>query len=67
MNCNRLHACWSTQSRLATLLSFLIARWPDVVSVVGSIGVKLLDFFYSGIQLCILLSPYLGLSPFYTR
>ena len=26
MYCNRLHAWWSTQSRLATLLSFLIAR-----------------------------------------
>ena len=24
--CNRLHAWWSTKSRLATLLSFLIAR-----------------------------------------
>ena len=23
MYCNRLHACWSTQSRLATLLEFL--------------------------------------------
>ena len=29
MYCNRLHAWWSTQSRLATLLSFLIARWWD--------------------------------------
>ena len=27
MYCNRLHAWWSTQSRLATLLSSLIARW----------------------------------------
>ena len=27
MHCNRLHAWWSTQSRLATLLSSLIARW----------------------------------------
>ena len=26
---NRLHAWWSTQSRLATLLSSLIARWWD--------------------------------------
>ena len=25
--CSRLHAWWSTQSRLATLLSSLIARW----------------------------------------
>ena len=37
----------------------------DEVSVVGPIGVKLLDFFYSGIQLDILLSPYFVLSPFY--
>ena len=30
MYCNRLHAWWSTQSRLATLLSSLIARrWSD--------------------------------------
>ena len=29
--CNRLHACWSTQSRLATLLSSLIARrWVEL-------------------------------------
>ena len=27
MYCNRLHAWWSTQSRLATLISSLIARW----------------------------------------
>ena len=27
MYCNRLHAWWSTKSRLATLLSSLIARW----------------------------------------
>ena len=27
MYCNRLHASWSTQSRLATLLSSLIVRW----------------------------------------
>ena len=28
MYCNRLHAWWSTQSRFATLLSFLFAcRW----------------------------------------
>ena len=27
MYCNRLHAWWSAQSRLATLLSSLIARW----------------------------------------
>ena len=27
MYCNRQHACWSTKSRLATLLSSLIARW----------------------------------------
>ena len=27
MYCNRLHAWWSTQSRLATLLSSLIVRW----------------------------------------
>ena len=27
MYCSRLHAWWSTQSRLATLLSSLIARW----------------------------------------
>ena len=27
MYCNRLHAWWSTQSRLATLLSSLIASW----------------------------------------
>ena len=27
MYCNRVHAWWSTQSRLATLLSSLIARW----------------------------------------
>ena len=26
MHCSRLHAWWSTQSRLASLLSFLIAR-----------------------------------------
>ena len=27
MHCNRLHAWWSTHSRMATLLSSLIARW----------------------------------------
>ena len=31
----------------------------DVVSVVRTTGVKLLCFFYSGIQLYVLLSPYL--------
>ena len=32
---------------------------PDVVSVDGPTAVKLLDFFYSGIHLYQLLSPYL--------
>ena len=32
----------------------------DVVSVVGPTEIYLLDFFYYGIQLYILLSPYLG-------
>ena len=32
---------------------------PAVVSVVGPTGVYLLDFFYSSIQLYILLNPYL--------
>ena len=32
---------------------------PDVVSLVRPTGGLLLDFFCSGIQLCVLLSPYL--------
>ena len=32
---------------------------PDVLSVVGPTRVSFLDFFYSGIQLYIPLSPYL--------
>ena len=32
---------------------------PDVVSVVGTTGVQLLDFFYPGIQLYRLLSHHL--------
>ena len=36
----------------------------DVVSVVGPTEIYLLDFFYSGIQLYILLSPYLGFISF---
>ena len=31
---------------------------PDVVSVVGPMGVQMLDFFYSSIQLYILLSHF---------
>ena len=37
---------------------------PDIVSVIGSIGVLLWDFFCSGIQLYVLLSPYLCFVPF---
>ena len=34
MYCNRLHAWWSTQSRLATLLSSLIARrWVGLQTI----------------------------------
>ena len=78
---NRLHAWWSTQLRLATLLSSLIAaggsdfrlyygsdiktyllmRWwgPDDLAVCWAHRVYLLDFFCSGIQFYLLLSPYL--------
>ena len=36
-------------------------RWlgPDAVSVVGPTKVQLLDFFYSSMQLYVLVSPYL--------
>ena len=37
---------------------------PGHVSVVGPMGVYLLGFCYSGIQLYILLSPYLCLNSF---
>ena len=37
---------------------------PGVVSVVRPISVKLLDLFYSGIHLYILLSPYLSFISF---
>ena len=37
---------------------------PDVVSVVGPTGVELLSFFYSGMQIYILFSPYLCISRF---
>ena len=37
---------------------------PDAVPVVGSTGVKLFDFFCSGIQLYVLLSPCLCLVSF---
>ena len=83
MYCNRLHAWWSTQSRLATLLSSLIAHgwvrlqtlwwfWLKELSFdemvgtwcfgcffFGPTGIYLLDFFCSGIQFYLLLSPYL--------
>ena len=67
---------FSTQSRLATLLSSLIARrWVGLQTLwwfrlkdlsiglmlrlfVGPTGVYLLDFFCSGIQFNLLLSPY---------
>ena len=39
MYCNRLHAWWSTQSRLATLLSSLIAGGSDFRLYDGS-GLK---------------------------
>ena len=38
---------------------------PDIVFVVLLTSVYSLDFFCSGIQLYVLLSPYLCLSPFY--
>ena len=78
MYCNRLHAWWSTQSRLATLLSSLIAcrlvglqtlwrfRLKDFSNdemvgawCFGCCQAHLLDFFCSGIQFYLLLSPYL--------
>ena len=37
MYCNRLHAWWSTRSRLAALLSSLIARlWVGLQTLDGS-------------------------------
>ena len=84
MYCNRLHAWWSTQTRLATLLSSLIARrwvglqtlwwfrlkrliyWWDVRGLmlwlfIRPTGIYPLDFFSSGIQFYLLLSPWVGL------
>ena len=41
---------------------------PNVVSVIWPTGVELLDFFYSGMQLYILVSSYLCISRFvFTR
>ena len=34
-------------------------QWPDALAVVRPTGVYLLDFFCSGIQLYLMLSPYL--------
>ena len=43
------------------LKTYLLMRWwgPDAVAVVRHTGVYLFEFFCSGIQFCLLLSPYL--------
>ena len=43
------------------LKTYLLMRWqgPEALAVVRSTGVYLLDFFCSGIQFYVLLSPYL--------
>ena len=42
-------------------------RWlgPDALAIVRPTGVLLLDFFCSGIQLYVLLSPYVCLNSFF--
>ena len=42
--CNRLHAWWSTQSQLATLLSSLIARWWVGLQAIRWFSLKDLSF-----------------------
>ena len=73
MYCHRLHAWWSTQSRLATLLSSLIARrwvglqtlWRfrlkdlSIDEMVGDWCLGPPGFTCSGIQFYLLLRPYL--------
>ena len=69
MYCNCLHAWWSTQSWLATLLPYVITmhdftlsnlktylfmEGSDVLAVVRPTRVYLLDFFCSGIQFYVL-------------
>ena len=51
----------------SNLTTYLFMRWygPDALAVVRLSGVYLLDFFSSGIQFYVLLSPYLSLDPFY--
>ena len=46
---------------LLLLKSYLLMGWsrPDAVAVVRPTGAYLLDFFCSGIQFSLLLSPYL--------
>ena len=48
------------------LKTYLLMRWqePDALAVVRPNEVDLLDFFCSGIQFYILLSPIFALSPF---
>ena len=43
MYCNKLHARWSTQPWLATLLSSLIARWWVRLQILAS-GLSTYDF-----------------------
>ena len=80
MYCNRLHAWWSTQSRLTTLLSSLnympVGRTSDSLTFptlsrglmfclcVRPTRVYLLDFFCSDFRFYLLLSPYLGFISF---
>ena len=79
MYCNKLHAWWSTQSQLVTLLFSLIAPWRVELQTIWRFWLKylsidkragvwcfvwftrvyLLDFFCSGIQYYVLLSPYI--------
>ena len=51
----------SNASDSMTVLTYLLMRWygPDALAVVRPTGVYLLDFFFSGIQFYVLLSPYL--------
>ena len=46
MYCNRLHAWWSTQSRLATLLSSLIVCWWVRLQTLWRFRLKDFKYFY---------------------
>ena len=68
-HCWLVVTCWERAGLLAlvcvfglqTLMAYIFMRWYGLMLLlfVGPTGVYLLDFFCSGIQLYLLLSPYL--------